>query len=129
MLVQDRRQQFAVGAEMNLLPHADDGAANKPRFLQHQLQEVVIGQRAFVDTRFLEAWAAEIEHLRGRPSMEQVFDFRTTEGVLEKIALIHLQLFLREELPRFSAGTSRCPTVKIDFHGTSSSCYGLVKKH
>ena len=66
---------------------------------------------------FLETGAAKIEHFGGWSTLQQCLDLGTGERGFEKIALVKLKFFLREELPRFAAGVSAGPAIEFNFHG------------
>jgi hypothetical protein len=105
---------------VDFVADAHHGAADEARLLDHERHEVTIGQAVFLHAQFLEARAAEAEGLGSGPSLEKRFDFRAAEGIFEEIPVVDLDLLLREKLPRFAAGGSGCPAVKIDVHGHSS---------
>ena len=90
---------------------------NETRFFQHEFHKIVIREPVPIYAHLLKAGAAVIEHFRGRPSLQQISDLRAAEWVPEKIAIVNLYLFLREELPRLTAGGSSFLTKEINFHG------------
>lgn len=126
VLLDDLLQQFATGPKVNVLADANDRATDKARFHQHKIHEIVVSQCAFLRSDFLEAWTSKIEHLEGGSSLEQIFDFRTAEWMLEKIAVVDVNFIMREELPRLTASASRCPAVKIYFHMNSPLIFCLA---
>lgn len=119
--VNDLHQNLVISSVINVFIDTDNGAADEARFFQHEFDEVFIGQGVLLQTHCLEAGTAEIEHIRSRLSLEQVFDFRAVERFLEEVAFVDFYPFLQEKLSRFSTRASRYPAVKIDFHGHSSS--------
>lgn len=100
------RQKLVVGSEIDVCADTDYGAADEARFLQHEFYEVFIGQGVLFQTHLLEAGTAEIEHLRSRFSLEQIFYFISAERVLEEVPFVDFNPFLQEKLPRFATGAS-----------------------
>jgi hypothetical protein len=111
----------AIGAKINILADAHQRPAYQPRFLKHEFYEIAITEFVSIQTYFLETRTAKIDHLGGWPSLQQSLYLGTDERIFEKIALVELQLFLREELPRFAAGVSTGPAIEINFHSLISS--------
>ena len=112
----DLRQSFAAGSEIDVFADTDNGTADEARFLQHEFYEVIIGQGILRQAHFFKAGTSEIEHLRCRLPLEQVFYFRAVERVLEEVAFVDFKPFLQEKLSRFATRASRYPAVKIDLH-------------
>jgi hypothetical protein len=106
---------------MNILADAHQRPAYQPRLLKHEFYEIAITEFVSIHTDFLETWTAKVEHLGGLSALQQSLNLRTDERIFEKIALVKLKLFLREELPRFAAGVSAGPAIEIYFHGFISS--------
>ena len=125
----DLRQKFAAGSGIDVFTDTDNGAADKARFLQHELYEVIICQGVLLQAHFFKAGTSEIEHLRCRLPLEQVFYFRAVERVLEEVAFVDFKPFLQKKLSRFATRASRYPAVKIDLHvhGKSSSFFRFAK--
>jgi hypothetical protein len=111
----------AVGAKINILADAHQRPAYQPRLLKHEFYEIAITEFVSIHADFLETWTAKVEHLGGLSALQQSLNLRTDERIFEKIALIKLKLFLREELPRFAAGVSAGPAIEVYFHGFISS--------
>jgi hypothetical protein len=119
--LQQLGKHLAIGAKIDFLTDAHQRPAYQPRLLKHEFCEIAITELASIHADFLETGAAKIEHLGGWPALQQSLDLGTAERNFEEIALVKLKLFLREELPRFAAGASACPAIKVNFHGLISS--------
>jgi hypothetical protein len=101
---------------MDLPPDFNDGTANEPRFLHHQVHHFLIAHVFPIKSQFFEAGTAEIKHVGSRPALQQAFNLFPGEGVFKKITLAKFKLFLQEELPCFSAGGSAAPAVIMNLH-------------
>jgi hypothetical protein len=103
------------------LTNAHQRPAYQPRLLKHEFYEIAITEFVSIHADFLETGTAKIEHLGGLSALQQSLYLGAAERIFEKIALIKLKLFLREELPRFAAGVSAGPAIEVYFHGFISS--------
>ncbi len=108
-------QDFAIGSKINLIINPDYWTANEPGLLQHQVDQPVIAKIGRVQAHTFYTGAAGIEHLAGRPSLEQFDYLLPTELVLEKIPVREFNFLLRKILFRFAAGISFGPTIKFNF--------------
>ena len=106
---------------MNILADAHQRPAYQPRLLKHEFYEIAITEFVSIQADFFKAGTAKIKHLGGWSALQQGFYLRTGERFFEKIALVKLDFFLREELPRFAAGASAGPAIEVYFHGFISS--------
>lgn len=114
-------KHLAVGAKIDFPADAHQRPAYQPRFLEHQFYEIAVTEFDSIHADFLETGAAKIEHLGGGPALQQSLYLGTAERIFEEIALVKLQLFPREELPRFAAGASAGPAIEVNYHGSISS--------
>jgi hypothetical protein len=94
---------------------------DEARIFEHEFHKIIIRELAPIHADLFEAGAAIIEHLGGRPFLQQILDLRAAEGLPEKIAIVDFHLLLREELPRLTAGGSALLAIKINLHNRDIS--------
>jgi hypothetical protein len=89
---------------------------NETRIFEHEFHKIVIREFIPIYAHLLEAGAAVIKHLGGRPSLQQIPDLRAAEWLPEKIAIDYFHFLLREKLSRLTAGGSAFLAIEINFH-------------
>jgi hypothetical protein len=122
LFIYDVRQSVGRSAEINFSADFHDRAADEARLFQHQLNQIVALELIPVQRQLLETGAAEAEHVVRLASLEQRPDLAGGEGIFKKITVVYINLLLREKLPRFPAGGSFVPAIKIYFHTKTVSC-------
>jgi hypothetical protein len=115
--IQQLSKHLTIGAKIDFLVDTHQRSAYQPRLLKHEFYEIAITEFVSIHADFLETGTAKIEHLGGWPALQQSLYLGTGETIFEKIALVKLELFLREELPRFAAGVSAGPAIEVNSHG------------